>query len=328
MTPPSGAQIIEYWARPTASVRGSVTSAAASASPASSPSTNSSPMCDRSNRPARSRTARCSSRMPVYWTGISQPPNSISRAPSARWMSMSAVSWSCSLGARRRRRRRSRRGQPGAPRGPAAAEARRGRRRRARARSRSSAGRAPRRTGPSAPARTRGRGATGRRRSAPSGSSGRSCGSGCRPGRTSYSIDGSGSTIRTSRPVSSPTSRSAVSSTVSPGSGVPLGSVQVTASRPRRRMPTTRDGRSRSALTTTPPAEVASAALRRATAPRGRSGGAGPATAARSARTPAGGVRSSGGPGGSRRWSAGRAGGGRAARAGRAGARSGASGRG
>ena len=43
--------------------------------------TNSSPMCDRSKSPARSRTARCSSRMPLYWTGMSQPPNSISFAP-------------------------------------------------------------------------------------------------------------------------------------------------------------------------------------------------------------------------------------------------------
>ena len=42
-------------------------------------------MCDRSNSPARSRTARCSSRMPAYWTGISQPPNSMSFAPSAAW---------------------------------------------------------------------------------------------------------------------------------------------------------------------------------------------------------------------------------------------------
>ena len=84
MIPPSGAQIIEYWARPTARLGGSVTSAAARAAPASGPSTNSSPMCDRSNRPARSRTARCSSRIEPYWTGISQPLNSISRAPSAR----------------------------------------------------------------------------------------------------------------------------------------------------------------------------------------------------------------------------------------------------
>src|SRR5205809_1169729 len=51
-------------------------------------------MCDRSNRPARSRTARCSSRMPAYWTGICQPAKSISRAPRATWRSWSGVSWS------------------------------------------------------------------------------------------------------------------------------------------------------------------------------------------------------------------------------------------
>src|SRR6185437_9286078 len=35
-------------------------------------------------------------RIPVYWTGMRQPPNSMRRAPSARWISMSAVSWRCS----------------------------------------------------------------------------------------------------------------------------------------------------------------------------------------------------------------------------------------
>src|SRR5689334_22810242 len=54
-------------------------------------------MCDRSNSPARSRTARCSSRIPRYCTGISQPAKSISRAPSATWRSRSGVS--CSAGA-------------------------------------------------------------------------------------------------------------------------------------------------------------------------------------------------------------------------------------
>ena len=89
MIPPSGAQIIEYWARPIARLGGSVTSAAASAAPASGPSTYSSPMCDRSNRPTRSRTVRCSSMIELYWTGMSQPPNSISRAPSSRCASVS-----------------------------------------------------------------------------------------------------------------------------------------------------------------------------------------------------------------------------------------------
>ena len=40
-------------------------------------------MCERSNRPTRSRTARCSSMIEVYWTGIRQPENSIIRAWSA-----------------------------------------------------------------------------------------------------------------------------------------------------------------------------------------------------------------------------------------------------
>ena len=73
---------IEYWARPTASADGSLTIAPPSASAAAGPSTNNSPMCDRSNRPTRSRTARCSLTIEVYWTGISQPAKSIIRAPS------------------------------------------------------------------------------------------------------------------------------------------------------------------------------------------------------------------------------------------------------
>ena len=73
--------------------------------------------------------------------------------------------------------------------------------------------------------------------------------------------------IRTSRPVSSPTSRIAVCSRVSPGLGVPFGSVQVTMSRSRRREPTTRCGSPDSKRTTIPPADVAVAVLSRATAP-------------------------------------------------------------
>ena len=42
------------------------------------------PMWLTSNRPAPPRVARCSAMMPAgYWTGISQPPKSTMRAPSA-----------------------------------------------------------------------------------------------------------------------------------------------------------------------------------------------------------------------------------------------------
>ena len=68
-----------------------MTSAAASAAPASGPSTISSPMCERSNRPAAARTARCSSMIPAYWIGISQPAKSTILAPSASWRSRSGV---------------------------------------------------------------------------------------------------------------------------------------------------------------------------------------------------------------------------------------------
>src|SRR6187200_2763866 len=91
MTPPPGAHIREYWARPTSSVRGSLASAWASASPAPVPSSQTSPMCDRSNRPADPRTARCSSTMPAYWTGSSQPEKSMSRPPRATCSANSGV---------------------------------------------------------------------------------------------------------------------------------------------------------------------------------------------------------------------------------------------
>ena len=42
-------------------------------------------------RPARVRTAMCSSVMPEYSTGMSQPPNSTIRAPLARCRACSAV---------------------------------------------------------------------------------------------------------------------------------------------------------------------------------------------------------------------------------------------
>ncbi len=152
---------------------------AARAAPASGPSTNSSPMCDRSNRPARSRTARCSSRIPAYWTGISQPANSISRAPRAAV----AIARAGSRGRPGRRPRRS--PAPSRP-GAAAGLARAGGRSASRApaarrheRALGLEGQDRRRLVEVDPAdlrRTRGRARRGRRRSAPSGSSGRSCG--------------------------------------------------------------------------------------------------------------------------------------------------------
>ena len=44
------------------------------------PAVSISPMWETSKMPAAVRTATCSSRMPAYWTGISQPANGTSRA--------------------------------------------------------------------------------------------------------------------------------------------------------------------------------------------------------------------------------------------------------
>ena len=54
--------------------------------------------------PAPSRTATCSSRMPAYWTGISQPANGTRRAPAATWRSYSGVRLSVSAPAAMRTR--------------------------------------------------------------------------------------------------------------------------------------------------------------------------------------------------------------------------------
>ena len=61
------------------------------AASASAPATSISPMWLTSNSPARVRTAMCSSTMPEYSTGMSQPPNSTIRAPRARCRAWSGV---------------------------------------------------------------------------------------------------------------------------------------------------------------------------------------------------------------------------------------------
>src|ERR1039457_5199439 len=60
-------------------------------SAAAAPLTVTSPMWEMSKMPAALRTARCSSTMLVYCTGISQPPKSISLAPSFWCAEKSAV---------------------------------------------------------------------------------------------------------------------------------------------------------------------------------------------------------------------------------------------
>ena len=248
MIPPSGAQIIEYWARPMARLAGSDTRAAASASPASWPTTYSSPMCDRSNSPTACRTVRCSSMIELYWTGMSQPPNSISRAPSSRWVSVSGRDVDRRL-ERVGHGAASAEAEPAggtsavvAP-GPAGSGELGGRPRDEGALGLEGQHRRPRRrTGSSGPRRTRDRDGPGRRRSDPSGSSGRSCGCACPTGRRCTRSNRAEPLIRTLSPVSSSTSRRAVSSRLSPAIGVPLGNVHVRPSRSRRRLPTTSHG--------------------------------------------------------------------------------------
>src|SRR5450755_2218872 len=80
-----------YMAWPSAARAMSLLTSELTSSRALSPCSSSSPMCDTSNRPARSRTAWCSTEMPLYWMGISQPANGTSRAPRAACFSCKDV---------------------------------------------------------------------------------------------------------------------------------------------------------------------------------------------------------------------------------------------
>ena len=81
--PADGRQAQEYIAWPSASLPTSLVTSLCTASTARGPRKMTSPMCETSKMPAASRTALCSSRMPEYWTGIAQPPKSITFAPRA-----------------------------------------------------------------------------------------------------------------------------------------------------------------------------------------------------------------------------------------------------
>src|SRR4051794_12912780 len=96
MMPPSSRQMTAYWAPPSGIRRTSLVSRCCRNSAACGPEVSISPMWETSKTPARSRTAVCSSRIPAYCTGISQPANGTSRAPAATWRSWSGVRWSAS----------------------------------------------------------------------------------------------------------------------------------------------------------------------------------------------------------------------------------------
>src|SRR5450631_3858510 len=85
-----------YWPRPGVSFLMSFVRSWLRNSAAAAPLTVTSPMCEISKIPTALRTARCSSVMLVYCTGISQPPKSISFAPSFLCASNNAVRFSIS----------------------------------------------------------------------------------------------------------------------------------------------------------------------------------------------------------------------------------------
>src|SRR5215471_1049698 len=89
--PPRSSQRSVYWTCPTSSPATSLVVTVCRAATAAGPSISNSPMWLTSKRPTVDRTFRCSSMMPTYWTGMSQPPNATMRAPSLRCAAWSGV---------------------------------------------------------------------------------------------------------------------------------------------------------------------------------------------------------------------------------------------
>src|SRR5688572_30393813 len=88
---PSGVVRAEYWIWPMARREASLLVIHWTRSSAALPATSICPMWLTSKIPAFVRTARCSSVMPEYSTGMSQPPNSTIRAPIDRCRACSGV---------------------------------------------------------------------------------------------------------------------------------------------------------------------------------------------------------------------------------------------
>src|SRR5512144_711182 len=89
---PCSVRIPEYCAWPVRSDATSLQVTRCTNALRSGPVTSNSPMCETSNTPTRSRTARCSAPMPAgYVTGISYPAKGTIFAPSATWKSWSGV---------------------------------------------------------------------------------------------------------------------------------------------------------------------------------------------------------------------------------------------
>ncbi len=88
MMPPASLQMTEYLALPTFITAMLPASAVFRKVAASGPSTQTSPMWERSKRPAVARTALCSANSEPYFSGMSQPPKSVKDAPSS-------ACWAC-----------------------------------------------------------------------------------------------------------------------------------------------------------------------------------------------------------------------------------------
>src|SRR5438093_4576883 len=80
-----------YWAPPAPTRAMSLAIRRCTDASAAGPESRTSPMWERSKSPARLRTARCSSRIVEYCSGMSKPANSTMRAPAAMCLPYSGV---------------------------------------------------------------------------------------------------------------------------------------------------------------------------------------------------------------------------------------------
>src|SRR5512140_3355620 len=91
ITPPFSLQSALYCACPSLHLERSLVTTPCAASSARGPSSVTSPMCETSKMPTSERTAACSSRTPLYCTGMSKPATSTMRAPASRCASYRGV---------------------------------------------------------------------------------------------------------------------------------------------------------------------------------------------------------------------------------------------
>src|SRR5699024_11384265 len=92
ITAPDSSQHKVYWALPAATLRMSLVRQVLTNSAAPGPETRALPRWLTSKSPTAVRVAVCSATVPVYWSGMDQPPNGANVAPASTWRECSGPS--------------------------------------------------------------------------------------------------------------------------------------------------------------------------------------------------------------------------------------------